>query len=1118
MPLQLAPPVAHAPWPTPDAAQARAVGFRGPALLVRGAAGTGKTTLALAVVADKVERDGLSTEDVLLLAPTRRAAAHLRDELSARLRRTVSRPVVRTASSAAFSVLRARAALLGEPAPMLISGPEQDQVLADLLAGHAAGEGVPVEWPSTVPPAALGLRAFRDELRDLLMRAAERGLRPTDLAGLGRRHGRPEWVAAAAVYAEYLDVTRLRSGTPDLGARLDPAVVVDEAAEALRAWEDEVPGAPRPRWSLVVVDDYQEATAATARLLHQLADDGAALVLVADPDSAVQTFRGASPGLVERATVGPSGSELGAFAAEEIVLDRVWRHGPGLRTVVRAVTEEIRGPGRTHRRAEPATGGVGAPDQGRASVHLLRSPAQECAYVAHVLRSARLHDAVPWHRMAVVVRSGGQVNELRRALLGAQVPVAVQGSGLPLRAEPAVRPLLSALAHALDPDGLDAEAAAGLLTSPLGGLDAVGLRRVRRALRIEELAGGGGRASDALLVEALGDPARVATLPSAVRRPVARLAGVLAAGRDALAVPGSTAPDVLWALWSTAGLAEPWRRQAVAGGPGGARADRDLDAVLALFTAAEQFTDRFPQAPVGAFLEHLESQDLPADSLAAQADAAESVALLTAAGAAGGEWDLVVVAGVQEGVWPDLRLRDSMLGAQTLVEALAGRGVPGVVGGAGVVGASNGSGAEAGRLGVVGPAARAVAVAQARAAVLDDELRAFAVAVSRARQRLVVTAVRDADHEPSGLVDLIDAGPDPDAPGGVDAADHRVASVPPALDLRGLVARCRAELAAAPEPTADHPAAVLLARLAAENVPGAHPDQWYGGLELSSTAPLWPPDGEVPLSPSKLETASTCALRWALEAAGGTAADSREQSLGTLVHAIAAELPRGTEDELAERLDARWGELGLTDGWVGTAQRRRAREMIRRLAGYLARSDEPVALEQEFVARIGRVVLRGTVDRLERFTDADGRPRVRVVDLKTGRNAVRADEAARHPQLGAYQAALDAGAFDDVLDGVLGDDAHGGAGADTGADGSPGRARGGGAALVYVGTDTKGWVWREQPALADDAEPGWARDLLDQVADTVSRSAMTATTNDRCRVCPVVRSCPAQTQGRMVGQ
>src|SRR5665647_3062986 len=175
----LRPPGSPPPWPDPDADQARAIGHRGGALLVRGAAGTGKTVTALRIVADRVD-GGLSTDDVLLLAPTRRAAARLRDELSGHLRRTTGSPVVRTASSAAFAVLRARAALLGEPPPTLISGPEQDLVLGDLL-----------------------------------MRAAERGLGPADLARLGDRHGRPEWVAAATVYAEYLDVTRLRAGVRD---------------------------------------------------------------------------------------------------------------------------------------------------------------------------------------------------------------------------------------------------------------------------------------------------------------------------------------------------------------------------------------------------------------------------------------------------------------------------------------------------------------------------------------------------------------------------------------------------------------------------------------------------------------------------------------------------------------------------------------------------------------------------------------------------------------------------------------------------------------------------------------------------------------------------------------
>ena len=1100
VPLRMSPPRPRASWPALDADQRRAVDHDGRAVLVRGAAGTGKTTVALAAVAERLARAGASTgvpttgvpsgpgpsagaghaDDVLLLAPTRRAAGVLRDELSARVQRTIGQPVVRTPSSAAFSILRARAALLGEAAPTLISGPEQDLVLADLLAGHATGEGARVPWPPRVPEVALGLRAFRDELRDLLMRAAERGLGPSDLARLGERHGRPEWVAAARVYAEYLDVTRLRAATPGAGARYDAAVVVDEAAEALLAWEEEVPGAPRPRWGLVVVDDYQEATAATVRLLHALLEDGADLLLLADPDAAVQTFRGASPALVARAAVSPAGSELGAFAAEELLLPTVWRHPAAIRSAVRAVTEEIRGTGRRHREAAaPVAPGA---DPGSVAVHLLRSPAQEAAYVTYVLRSARLHEGVPWSRMAVIVRSGAQVTELRRSLLAAQVPVAVVGSDVPLRAEPAVRPLLVALGALLDADALGPEEAGFLLTSPLGGLDSVGLRRLRRALRAEEVAGGGGRSSDPLLVEVLRDPARAATLPSSVRRPVQRLAQILAQGRASLAAPRPSAVDVLWSLWSAAGLAETWRRSALTGGPGGARADRDLDAVLALFTAAEQFTDRLPHAPVSAFLEHLQSQDLPADSLAAHGDAAESVALLTPAGAAGGEWDVVVVAGVQEGVWPDLRLRDSLLGAQHLVEVLSGRATAPVQGGHQAAGAE------------------AVAGAEARAAVLDDELRGFAVAVSRARHRVVVTAVRDTDHQPSALVDLVDPGQD-------EGVEPRWTTVPAALDLRSVVAGSRAELERAligdavpveqlEAVPAQQPAAILLARLADEGVPGAAPQEWYGVPPLSSTGRLWPVEGPVPLSPSKLESASTCALRWALEAAGGTAADSGEQSLGTLVHEIAAALPDGSLEELSGVLDDRWPELGLVEGWVGAVQRRRAQSMIEHLAAYLRTSDDAVAVEQGFSVPIGRVVLRGTVDRLERAPDGpDGATRLRVVDLKTGRSTVAKTEAERHAQLGAYQAALQAGAFADVAAG----------------------AEAGGAALVYVGTANKTWTGRDQAPLGDDADPAWAQALLDEVAETVSRSAMAATANDLCRSCPVTRSCPARPEGRVVG-
>lgn len=1025
----------------------------GPPLLVLGAPGTGKTTVALEVVVAAVGA-GVDPQDVLLLSATRRGAGQLRDRLASRLRLTTGRALVQTPAAAAFAVLRRRASALGEPAPTLVSGAEQDLLLAELLAGHSEGDGVAVGWPARVPADVLGTRAFRDELRDLLMRAAERGLAPDDLQALGTEHDRPEWVAAAAVYEEYLDVLGLRSGTPDVGERYDPAVVVDEAAHVLATWEQDVPGADRPRWRLVVVDDYQESTAATARLLRVLAADGARPVLLADPDTAVQTFRGATPGLVGRAAA--TGAGMGELGAETRTLGTVWRHGEAVRAAVARVTERVGTVGTArHRRALARPEGA----TGAAQVAILPSAAQEAAYVARALRRAHLTDGVAWSEMAVVARSGTQVAALRRALVDAQVPVSVLGSDVPLREEPAVRPLLDAMALAVGRTALDAPLAARLACSPLGGLDAVGLRRVRRALRAEELAGGGGRTSDTLLVEALGDRGRAATLAPAVARPVGRLADVLACGREAASAPGADAQTVLWALWSAAGLAEPWRRAALVGGVAGERADRDLDAVLALFRAAETFVDRMPRASAASFVDWLGSQDLPSDSLAARARR-EAVEVLTPAGAAGREWRVVAVAGVDDGTWPDLRLRDSLLGAQTLVDVLAGRPADPRDGGAG-----------------------------ARAAVLADELRSFAVATSRARDVLLVTAVSDADHQPSPFIDLVEACD--------DEVDPRRTHVGSPLDLRGLVAQLRAELEShARAGTEPDPSAVrTLARLAAEGVPGADPRSWHGLAEPSTDVPLWTEDETVPVSPSRIETAQRCALRWALEAAGGTASDSGGQTLGTLIHAIAQEHPTGSLAELTAALDARWPELGLGDGWPARATRAKADAMLRRLAGYLAATGEPVLVEAPFTLRTDRATVRGTVDRIERAGDGAGDATVvRVVDLKTGASAVSAEKAGTNPQLGAYQLAVDAGAFDDLPVGTTS----------------------AGAQLVYVGTGANA-TRREQPALGpEEGGPSWARVLVDEVAGSMAAAQFRATENDLCDRCPVRRACPARPEGGQV--
>jgi RecB family exonuclease len=411
-------------------------------------------------------------------------------------------------------------------------------------------------------------------------------------------------------------------------------------------------------------------------------------------------------------------------------------------------------------------------------------------------------------------------------------------------------------------------------------------------------------------------------------------------------------------------------------------------------------------------------------------------------------------------VWPDLRLRDSLLGAQALVELLAGRTDDGRVAGA-----------------------------QARAAVLADELRSFAVATSRARTALLVTAVADADDQPSPLVDLVEPpGEDDDG----TAVDARLAAAPTPLDLRGLVGQLRARLeAAVATGRVDDEAADALARLAREGVEGAHPAQWYGMAPPSAQDPLWREDEKVPVSPSKVETVTTCALRWALEAGGGTAADGTSQTLGTLVHAIAQALPRGTEEEMLAELDRRWPGLGLTPGWPSVAERRRAEKMVRRLAAYVAEAGDPVLREAPFSVELDRAVLRGVVDRVERVGDGV----VQVVDLKTGKRAPTVEAADDNPQLGSYQLAVQEGALEEL----------------------PAGTRSAGAQLVFVALGSAKATVRTQRALAvaDDGS-SWARTMVDGVATTMAASAFTACVNDLCEMCPVRTSCPVRAEGRQV--
>ncbi|MFR9674294.1 ATP-dependent helicase [Streptomyces sp. TR06-5] len=1064
-------PPAPAPVPALDAAQRAVVDHATGPLLVLAGPGTGKTTTLVEAVAQRV-RAGTDPERILVLTFSRKAAAELRDRMAARLGGAAA-PQATTFHSHCYALVRAHqdADLFAEPT-RLLSGPEQDLYIRELLEGQldleAEGRGR-TAWPGELR-ACLTTRGFADEVRAVLARSRELGLGPDQLAAFARRTGRPDWDAASAFLAEYLDVA-------DAQGVLDYAELVHRAV--LLAERPEIAAQLRTRYDAVYVDEYQDTDPSQVRLLRALG--APTVVAFGDPDQSIYAFRGADVGGILDFPAGFPQQD--GTPASVRVLGTSRRSGAALLAATRELTRRMplhRLPAdavRAHRSLAPSRSG------GRVEVLTCPTPGAELDTVADLLRRAHLEEGVPWRDMAVLVRAGGRsIPVLRRVLTSAGVPVETDGDDVPLRQEPAVAPLLTALrvaaqaavADAAPESGSpdtggqarpDVETALTLLSSPLGGMDAADLRRLGRALRDEERAAGHAvpRPSDTLLAEALAEPERLAAHDPSYARGGRRLGLLLHTARTVLA-DGGTPEEALWELWNGTSWPGRLERAALRGGAAGRNADRDLDAVCALFAAAARAEERTGGRGALNFLEEIDAQDIAADTLTARAVRPDAVRLMTAHRAKGLEWHTVVVAGVQEGLWPDLRRRGSLLEADRI-----------------------------GRDGLAEPLPPG--------ALLAEERRLFYVAATRARDRLVVTAVQaqgeDGDQPSRFLTEL---GVEPRA---VAGRPRRPLSVP------ALVAELRAttvDPAASPE--LREAAAERLARLAALTdeegtplVPAADPHRWWGLREPTHTeTPLRDRDRPVALSGSALEQlATTCSLQWFLgREVKADAPASTAQGFGNVVHVLADEVASGgTEADLSvlmERLDGVWEGLAFDAPWKSRQERDSARAALERFLAWHVRERADgrhvVGSEEEFDVTLdaGRyaVRIRGSMDRVEQ--DVQGR--LYVVDFKTGRAKPTAAEVEHHPQLAVYQLAL--------------------------------REQGhtpGGAELVHL---RLGATRREGgdalPAVQQQKPPdgAWIGDLLAEAAGRVLDERFTPRTGTHCTRCAFRSSCSAQPEGRHV--
>jgi superfamily I DNA/RNA helicase/RecB family exonuclease len=1095
------PPVVRPAVPALDDAQRAVADHRGGPLLVLAGPGTGKTTTLVEAVVARVEA-GLDPERVLVLTFSRKAAGELRDRIAARLGRTTATPAASTFHAFCYALVRShQSPQLYEHPLRLLSGAEQDVAVRELLAGTA--ETGRVRWPSTLL-GCLPTRGLAEEVRDVIARSRERDVDLGALAAVASGEAAESWAALATFVDEYLDVLDAQ-GVVDYSELVRRAVAL---AEQLA-----VQAELREQFAVVFVDEYQDSDPAQMRLLRAIAGDGRDLVVFGDPDQSIYAFRGADlRGILDFPHEFP---DRAGAPARTLVLRTSRRAGPGLLAASRALAARMplsgldAGAARAHRdlTAAPVVG-RGA---GRVDVLTFPSSGAELERVADVLRRAHLEDGVPWGDMAVLVRSGVRsIPTVRRVLSASGVPVEVAGDEIPLRFEPAVAPLLTALRCASAPDELTPEVARSLLLSPLGGADTADLRRLGRALRAEQRAEAEPatrrrsatmsteqraeaepatrrrsatvsteqraeadgdqpmRSSTELVRDAVADPRRLVAHDDFAAEPAKRLGRLLAKARDVLASRGS-AEEALWAIWSGTAWPRRLEQAALRGGPGGRRADRDLDAVCALFEAAARAEEKGGHRGVRNFLAEIAAQEIPSDGLAERAVRGDAVRILTAHRSKGLEWRLVAVVGVQEGVWPDLRRRGSLL--------------------------------EADRIGPDG-----LAPPPTVASVLAEERRLFYVAVTRAKERLLVTAVESPDEDgdqPSRFVRELGVLP-------LSVLDRPRRP----LSLAGLVADLRA---AAVDPEASQrlreAAALRLAALAAQTdenghalVPAADPAQWWGLAELTSCAePVRPSDRPLELSGSAVSKLVDCPLSWFL--AREAHADSSRgvaMGFGSIVHALADDVARERTpadiDVLMKRLDRVWHELAFDARWQSVQQRDEARRALERFLAWHAapRGRSLLATEHPFEVSIPvgehAVVLRGAMDRVER--DADGR--IHVSDFKTGKSAVPAAAVARHAQLGVYQVAVAAGAVESL----------------------PGGGREcGGAELVQLRQEAKGGLPKVQaqvPLASDPDDPVWAERMLADAVRRVLGEEWVPLPGEDCKRCGFRRCCSARPEGRQV--
>lgn len=1059
--------------------------------LVAGAPRSGKTEFALDMLIAAMKRYG--DANAVMTVSGRQIADMLGDRAIRELSAVSQARPVTTLSAVAFRLLTAARSAQGKPLPKLLNGAEQDVIIRKVLASHVEhrqhGDECATcdllrvyfavsEWSGLVADDSTD--AFANQLRDMLARMNEIGAKPELenmlIARAASRNGeldarrerlRTQWRLAFVLREEYNAAIRAAySGE----YRLDASQLMIDATEAVSDIRDaDIP-------NMLIVDDFQDATLAGFALLEALHNRGTRLLLVGNPDEAVQTFRGSYPEYLFNEAQSRMGARLerieNLYAACEndgaqtirnasnrqnvhddyrtLVATRVslsiasteptdvpLPERPGkMRNIPGAMPIEALPSGNTDACVTPADGSV--------ETALYRSSSEELDDVVWKIKTEHLQRSREWNDMAVITHDNATVRAFGERLRADGVPVRYSSVTRPLKDEPFVQGLFALIELAelkrrtIAASGMDPQAAgsyirsrvASIMASPLitvGG-DRQHEGRPARLASVES-------AMHALasLAEIVGDDeiraqdsANMAKTDVEQQSSLLRLVAdwheymakchaisdegqhdgghdgdqndpvfdmdalyvLLLEGNtdrviDTIASVTGSDPQVkafasLWKVldktceaehklvlrepqyvldcaWRACGKAEIWQRVALEHSAAGRAANDRLDAAMRLFNYASggESSGEFAARTIEAFMEQVRSLTIEADSLAHTAPIDQAVTLTTPAGAAGRHWNLVFLPSLQQGQWPNLTPRNTLFGGEELADVMLHGELSDTV--------TTSAGKRDAQL----------------AAVLASEQKSFLVALTRADECAVMSAVLNDDHVPSDfLYGYVPEWFDRDRDADMERREYAAIGSQGDYaglesDPRGLIAAARSVLAMEPSnsPKA-RDAAETLALLASRGIRAADPDCWPFVEEPVSLAERETiQDGKtrqsdvVTLSPSAVDNLWACPVCWMLENRfSGPRMGSVATNFGSLIHTVAQ---KATEagldmpeqhtaisdmdniDAITEQMYAEYERLrGDLKGITDPAQRyqalkkdEQAKDALRNIATYFVQSN-----------------------------------------------------------------------------------------------------------------------------------------------------------------------------------